>query len=544
MAKPFHLASFLKERAQSEPFAKAVIFPEGKDSSGRTAYTHLTNSQLYEYTETLVRQLCAIGIHKGQRICLLVTPSLDFFPLTFALFKIGAIPVFIDPAIGRKYMKACLREADPTGFIGSPKAQVARFILGWGHKRFSHIITVGGRFGFGGKHLKDLLASPTREFSLPEEPQLQDGAAILFTSGSTGTPKGAHYTHGNFIGQIEALKNTFHIRPGEKDLCTFPLFALFAPALGMTAVIPKMDFTKPGSVDPDNILGPIRDFGITNLFGSPALLRRLIPKIQGEGLKLPSLNRIVSAGAPVPYQTLQALLPALRKDADIFTPYGATESLPVACMNARAILAETAALTKEGGGICVGHPVDHLAAKIIKITDTPIATLADCTELPNGDIGEIIVSGPQVTTSYFNNKKANTQGKIIDGNTTWHRMGDAGYRDNEGRLWFCGRKNHRVTSSNGDIYTIPTESIFNEHNSVDRTALVGAGEKGKETPVLWVETKNPTEELRQSLLTLSRNNPKTKPVEKIMFHQGFPVDIRHNAKIYREQLKIQAEERL
>src|SRR5205823_7796383 len=119
-------------------------------------------------------------------------------------------------------------------------------------------------------------------------------AAILFTSGSTGIAKGVVYTHGIFAAQVNYLKKVYGIEPGEVDLSTFPLFALFAPALGMTAVVPDMDPTRPARVDPAKIVAAVEDWGVTNLFGSPALLNAVSRWGAQHGIKLPSLRRVIS----------------------------------------------------------------------------------------------------------------------------------------------------------------------------------------------------------------------------------------------------------
>ena len=137
-------------------------------------------------------------------------------------------------------------------------------------------------------------------------------AAILFTSGSTGVPKGAVYTHAIFHAQVDLLRRTYDIQPGEVDLCTFPLFALFGPILGMTCVVPEMDATRPGKVNPTRIIEAIADFGVTNLFGSPALIRRVGEYGEAKGIKLPSLRRVISAGAPVPARVLDTFVGAAR----------------------------------------------------------------------------------------------------------------------------------------------------------------------------------------------------------------------------------------
>ncbi len=546
------IADFVDAMARRVPYQAAVIFPEGRDRSGRVSYTHLTYQQLAYNTGELALKLSEYGIAKGDRVALMVKPCLEFFTLTFSLFKLGAVPVFIDPGIGRHYLGACLRDAAPSAFIGIPKAQIARLMFGWERGKLKHVITVGSSFGFGGITLDFLKARPGKTSGQLPELEGCDTAAILFTSGSTGAPKGAVYKHSNFMAQVRALQTTYAIQPGEIDLCTFPLFALFAPALGMTALIPDMDFTRPGQVDPVRLFEPLENFEVRNLFGSPALLAVLADACLAKGFRLPTLKRVISAGAPVPFPVLSKLKPALAPEAEIFTPYGATEALPIASMGASEILAETARRTKEGFGICVGRPVAGVAIKIIGITDNAISddSSVHFKELESYDVGEIVVSGPQVTEAYFNKPEATALAKISGGapGKFWHRMGDVGYKDDQGRLWFCGRKTHRVESDQGVMYTIPCEGIFNNHPKVRRTALVGVGIPRRETPVLCVEIpkdqKSARDTLRSELRSLGLKNPKTATIEQFIFVDRFPVDTRHNSKIFREKLRVLAEKEL
>ena len=386
---------------------------------------------------------------------------------------------------------------------------------------------------------------------LPAPVDPDETAAILFTSGSTGVPKGAVYTHAIFQAQVDLLRRTYDIRPGEVDLCTFPLFALFGPILGMTCVVPEMDATRPGHVDPTKIIEAILDFGVTNQFGSPALIRRVGDYGAKYGIKLPTLRRVISAGAPVPARVLETFAGLLKSGVQIYTPYGATESLPVCSIGSDEILGETRHATDRGAGVCVGRPVEGMRVELIAIQDEPISTWSDDLLVPEGEVGEIVVRGPVVTRSYFNRPEATALAKIDDpaSGGFWHRMGDLGRRDERGRIWFCGRKSHRVQTAFGTLFTIPCEGIFNVHPEVARTALVGVGEPGKTKPILCVETK-PTvsrgdwDRLREELLELGKTNPITREVTTILRHPSFPVDIRHNAKIFREKLAVWAARKL
>lgn len=539
-----NIAALLDQIAEEIPEAPAIIVPWKKQT--------LTFQQLQEESGRLASGLHKRGIAKGDRVLLLVPFSIDFITLTFALFKVGAVPVLIDPGLGRKNTLQCIRQAQPKSMISIPKALLAKMIF---PKPFKHIelaITVGWHWFLGDGTLGSIRklgkeALPTKDM---EE---NDPAAILFTSGSTGPSKGVLYTHGMFCHQLEILKSSFGIQPGEIDLPTFPLFGLFSTCMGMTCVLPDMDFTQPAKVDPEKIIKPIQDHAITNSFGSPALWNTVSKYCIRKKVRLPSLKRILMAGAPVPGTMLKRFDKILNDSADIHTPYGATEALPVASINRKMILQETWGKTQRGMGVCVGRPIPGIELKIIKISDDPIQHWDNDLQQSTLEVGEIVVKGPWVTRKYFNApNNANQLAKIADADNFWHRMGDLGWLDEQGRLWFCGRKGQRVITKTETLYTLPTEAIFNIHPKVKRTALVGVGEKGNQEAIIVVEPKSKEiindsddqEVLIQELLELGKRFPHTEQIKFFLLHPEFPVDIRHNAKIFREQLADWAEEKV
>ncbi|SHJ70862.1 Acyl-CoA synthetase (AMP-forming)/AMP-acid ligase II [Malonomonas rubra DSM 5091] len=539
-----NIAAHLPAMARRQPDTPAIHIPTGKGQKYKT----FSFKQLDRESDRIAHGLEEIGIGRGVHTALMVTPGLEFFALTFALFKVGAVPIMIDPGIGIKNLKICLAEAEPEAFVGIPKAHVARLLFGWGKPTLKTLLTVGGKLFWGGSTLRGIKRkAPADKPYRVVETESGETAAILFTSGSTGVPKGVVYTHGNFIAQVEQLKAVYDIQPGEIDLPTFPLFALFAPALGMSSVVPVMDFTRPGSVDPKNIIDPIKKFNITTMFGSPALINRVGRYGEENGIKLPSLKRAISAGAPVPASVLERFTKMLGEGVEVFTPYGATESLPVCSIGSREILQDTRKATDNGFGVCVGMPVPGIKLEIISTTDEPIDWWNDDLKVPANEIGEIVVSGAQVTRRYFNRKKSTDLAKILDppNATFYHRMGDLGYRDNYGRIWFCGRKAHRVTCTDKTLYTIPCEAIFNTHPKVFRSALVGVGKPGNMKPVICIELepgidKNEHAQIIRELKLLTQKHELIQPIGHILIHPAFPVDIRHNAKIFREKLAVWA----
>ncbi len=543
-----NVAQYLRTMARVQPYRRAVVSPSVRDADGRVAYAHLTFRQLDRESDCFAHGLVEAGVGRGVKTILMVRPSLEFFALTFALFKVGAVPVMVDPGMGVRRMLSCLRESEAEAIIGIPPAHVLRILCPQYFKSVHTAITVGRRWFWRGLTLKQLRVLPWRPFKIADTTK-DEMAAILFTTGSTGPAKGVIYTHGIFDAQIRLIKAQFGISPDEIDLPTFPLFALFDPALGMTAIIPDMDPTRPANVNPERIIEAVLNHGVTNMFASPALLNRVGRYGKKKRIKLPSLKRVISAGAPAAPSNIAQFSTMLSDEAEIHTGYGATESMPVSSFGSKEILSETAALSEKGFGVCVGRPIHSLEVKIIHINDEPIEQWSKSLEVNPGEIGEIIVSGEIVTHGYFQRPKEDAVSKINDNGRLWHRMGDLGWQDNKGRIWFCGRKSHRVITSEQELYTIPCESIFNNHPAVFRSALVGIGAPPQQLPVICIElepeNKNDDRDLMvQELMELAQEYTLTEKMDTFLFHPGFPVDIRHNSKIFREKLAVWAEQKL
>jgi len=547
-----NVAACLTERAREEPARVALILPHRALSS---APRQLTYAELDDESDTLARGLESVAIGRGVRTALMVRPGRVFFALVFAIAKVGAVPVIIDPGMGLANVKKCLQQAEPAAFIGIPLAHAARAAMGWGRDTLRTLVTVGGPPIFGGLGLAAVRRAGASPSPYPlAATRADEVAAILFTSGSTGPPKGVVYTHGNFAAQIEALRTISPTRAGERDLATFPLFALFDPALGMTTVVPDMDPARPARVDPAKIIAPILEHGVTTMFASPAVLARVARYGCAHGVKLPTLTRVISAGAPVDGAVIARFLTILGEGAQIFTPYGATEALPVTSVSSAELLSPAViAETARGAGVCVGRAVPPMRVSVIAIGEEPIPRWTEALALPPGAVGEIVVRGPVVTGSYFKVPAATAQAKIDDGGEVVHRMGDVGFFDGDGRLWFCGRKAHRVVTAEGTLFSVPCETIFNAHPDVRRTALVGVrsrrGEGGPETPVLCVELepgagRADPKRVVGELLELGQSAPHTRAIATVLFHPAFPVDARHNSKIVREKLALWAEAQL
>jgi acyl-coenzyme A synthetase/AMP-(fatty) acid ligase len=545
-----NLCRHLSDAAEQFPTSLAVAVQ--KKHFKKLNYKEMDFATLHQSSDQIAFALNEYGLKAGDKAVLMVTPSLNFFSITFALFKAGIIPILVDPGMGTKNLKQCFEEAKPDAFIGIPKAHTARRLFGWGRKTIKHNITVAGNGLWGGIGLKTLLKKFPSEESYSMVMSSPDQlAAILFTSGSTGSPKGVAYSHAMFEAQISILKNDYEIQHGERDLATFPLFSLFGPALGMASIVPEMDASKPITANPEYLFEAIQKYECSNLFANPALVEILGVAGNKKGVKLNSIKRVISAGAPATLPSLKHFAKLLNQGVDILNSYGATESLPISKIASTALF-KTEIITDTGGGICVGTPVENTDIKIIEITEEPIENWSDELILPAYKIGEIVVKGPQVSQQYYEREEATIASKILDGQQSRHRMGDLGYLDEHGQLWMCGRKSHRVetvfqdkdSTFTSNYFSISSERIFNTHPAIKRSALVGIELAGQKTAVVCLELlEKPTEsslKLFNELRFLADKHDHTRGIKHFLIHQSFPMDIRHNAKIYREKLAVWA----
>ncbi len=546
----YNIARALDDMAARAPFRPAIILPAGRDKQGRAKFTQLTFQQLNELCDSYAHGLFKYGIRQGDRTLMMVKPGIEFIAVTFALMKIGAVPVLIDPGMGRKAFLQCVAETEPTAMIGIPLAHLVRVLFPKPFQMITHPVTVGKRRFWNGATLEEL-RSTTRD-PFPVAPTtIADEAAVAFTSGGTGIPKGVVYLHGIFANQVRIMQEEMNVEEGEIHLVVMYIFALFNPALGVTTVIPEMNPRKTAQVNPAYLAEAIQTHGVTMSLGSP-----LIWKILGEycltnDIPLPSLKHVFMFGAAVMPEVVENFANVM-PNGKIFTPYGATEALPLTMIGGEEILSETAAQTHQGAGVCVGRPIGGTDIRIIPITDDPIPEWDESLTLAAGQTGEIVVKGPVVTSLYLSRPQQTAEAKIYDSDSLWHRMGDLGYIDDKGRLWVCGRKSHRVESPQGLLLPVQCEAIFNQHPNAARTALVGIGEYSRQRPAIIIEAKPgktpaaPEEKQRfiAEILDIADNHEHIRQIRDVLFHPSFPVDVRHNTKIDRKALAVWAAKHL
>ena len=546
-SRAMNLTAHLDFITKAHPDKPAFIFFSPRSKRWDT----ITFTQLADSTQRFASGLQACSLTPNMRAAVMTPPSIEFFALTFAMLKLGIVPITVDPAIGLRKVTACFNESKPDIFIGNRVTHFLRRIYGWGKQTIKintsipSLLQIPVLSEIEGTNYQLPITNP--QSPIPNLQSLispSSPAAIIYTSGSTGIPKGVLYTQANFAAQLDMLQNTFEISPNEIDLPAFPLYAVIDVLLGVTSVIPDINFPVPGKTNPIKVINAIQQFNVTNMFASPVVLDILAKYGIDQNIKLPSLKRVITAGAPASTQLQKRFRNLLCDETDLFGIYGSTETLPIAKIESREIFGDVQHKTAQGAGICLGKPVDGATVCIIEITDDAIEFWQDSLEVKPNVIGEITVRGAAVTRSYIAREEANLLSKIKCGDEIIHRMGDVGYFDEQGRLWYCGRKSHRVITKDDVLFTEQIEGIFNEHPEIYRTALVGV--MGK--PVLWIELKRNAhankDKIKKELIGLAKDHPQTSKIKTFLFMKKFPTDVRHNSKIIREQLTALAEKKL
>lgn len=541
----FNLAEIALEVARSDPGRIAVVEPDGRERSGKRRYKRYTYRELSNDAEAIALGLRDIGVAECTRTVFMAPPSYESCVLQLALSRVGATMLWIDPAVGYLNVGERLRRLDPEAFVGIPLAHLARTVFGWGPRVMRKAIVLGAP-GFPFAH--DFRSLRKAVPAHPTMPQVDadDPAAVLYTTGSTGPAKATLYPHRNFCEIVRIAHQSWNFQPGEVpvDMPAFPAFSFIALSAGGTVVVPPINFAFEGPADakPDQIVEVINDCGVRSMFASPALLRNLGRYARQTGARTPSLKRVIGGGAPIVASIMEPLLEMMGEGAKVCANYGATEALPSTELEAAEALAETWPLTEQGHGICVGRPFEGVEIRIVAISDEPMSSIEDAHELPTGEIGEIVIHGGHVSPAYCRDEQNTRKHKIDDGEGgVWHRIGDAGYFDERGRLWYCGRVNQRVCTAGGAVYSLLAEPIFNTHPKVARSGLVGVRANGEELPVICIETvpgvrRSELPALREQLLALAARHEVTRQIGTLLFKDKLPVDPRHNSKIERPRL--------
>ena len=474
----------------------------------------VTFSELDSRVATFAQGLVQHGVEAGERVAVLVPPSIDLIALVYACWRIGAVTVIADRGLGLNGLGSAVKSSRVQHVVGIRSAVIAARTLRWA-PRASLI------------DLKSLQKSTQLEglkrLGRPE-PKDDAMAAILFTSGATGPAKGVRYTHRQLGAQRDILQRVYNITDADSFVAAFAPFALFGPALGITTGLADMDVTSPATLTAKALDDACRATQATMVFASPAALVNVLKTASSNVNSLHQVRLVMSAGAPVPIETLRHMQ-RLCPQAEMHTPYGMTEVLPVADLSL-----QQREDVGEGSGVCVGRAVDGCNVKVVAID-------GGISELPIGETGEIVVSAPWMSLGYNRLWLTQQNARFESDGFIWHRTGDVGHIDGDGNLWIEGRVVHMIHTADGSMTPVPIEVACEKISGVKRAAAVGIGDKGVQQLVMVLETDQAKEDpAPDQLAARVREALAGLDVVAIWETKKLPVDIRHNSKIDRTAL--------
>jgi acyl-CoA synthetase (AMP-forming)/AMP-acid ligase II len=512
-----NLASILTEQCRARPNAAAIIETHGGLDRA------MTFAELQSHSGRVAALLQKAGLRAGDAALIFHAMSAELYAVLLGVFRLGAVAMFLDPSAGKEHVERCCELQAPRALIAGPKAHWLR-LLSRALRRIPLKFVIGpwlpGAVSL--EQARRFAPLDTCELCEPET-----SALLTFTSGSTGQPKAAVRTHGFLLAQHRVLERHLKLAPGEVDLTTLPIFLLANLASGVTSVIPDADLRQPGLINGGPVLRQMQRLRVTRAAGSPALFERLWEAREQVPGALAGLGKVYTGGAPV-FPRLLLRLQEAAPEAEVEAVYGSTEAEPIAHLSANEVTGEARSEMLCGRGLLAGAPIPEIQIAIIRdqwgnllgsLTEEAFQSLRQPPEQP----GEIVVAGDHVLKGYLRGQ-GDEETKFKVGETVWHRTGDAGCFDAQGRLWLLGRCSAKIADEHGELYPFAVECVAQEQPGVRRAALVALdGQR-----VLAVEPEGSFTESSQHRLLETLSWAHLNDVRVI---PRLPVDARHNAKI-------------
>jgi len=492
-----------------------------------------TYATLENVSGAVVDQLGAAGLKAGDHVLVFHPMSAELYVVLLALFRMGAVALFLDPSQGAAHIEQCCQLQPPRALIASPKAHLLRLRSAALRAVPLKFVTTRRVSGTRALHISSLLQRShllprsRTNFSNPKVVDAETPALITFTSGSTGQPKAAVRSHGFLSTQYRVLEKSLVLTSGETDLTTMPIVALANLASGITSLIPNVDLRHPGKIDPAEITRQLRQYRVASGVASPALWACVVEHCTQQGIEFPEMRKVFTGGAPV-FPRLLRQMQQVMPNAEVVAVYGSTEAEPMAKLPFDDIRTFDRESMVGGSGLLAGTPVPDIALKIAKFDwGKPIDPLdedAFAERICNPDeAGEIVVSGAHVLSGYLHGfGDEETKFRVDD--TIWHRTGDMGYMDQDGRLWLLGRCAAVSADRHGLLYPFSVECALSEQPSIRRSAVVG--DVGKR--VLVIE---PQQNLHRMDIAWIKQKLAWAKIDEFRIFKTIPVDKRHNAKI-------------
>lgn len=444
------------------------------------------------------------GLRPGDRVLVFVPMSIDLYRSVLALFAFGATAVFVDEWSDAQRLEQACALANCRAFLGGWKAKAYAFFKPALRKIPLSLKPTGYKNRMPKKEL--FAARPESE------------ALITFTTGSTGIPKGAQRTHGFLTAQLSAIQKAIDAQPGRSALSTLPIVQFIFLSNGMTAVLPAFNARKLAALRPEKIIKQIQDWNVEVCITSPFVAQALAKKAP---ISCP-LQELYVGGAAVFPKAAKKLITAFPK-AIVNIVYGSTEAEPISLVNAEELIN-----LKNQRGLLVGEVHECIQLRILPLQNLPTeyrqTEELEQASLPSGTIGEIVVAGDHVLANYLGDSSTWMKNKLACAGTLWHRTGDAGFLDEDGRLWLTGRCKQLIALANNEMIApfVVEEKLANLANVQEGTVV----KKGTELHAFIVVEGGLNKQIEKEVIkNIGAKNVKLHVLNEL------PKDPRHHSKI-------------
>jgi O-succinylbenzoate-CoA ligase len=431
-----NIRELLEQRAKATP-DKLFLFSEA--DARRFTYAEFNSA-----VDATARLLASHSIEKGDMVSLLMPNSAEYILAYFACWKLGALAGPVN---------SLLKEQETAYVINNSEAK-AILIHSEFQERIESIRTEL-------RHLNSVItfddeSEATREFKNGELPATNigndDDAIIIYTSGTTGKPKGCLLTHGNVIANARQISQWLRFTENDRLLTIMPLFHMNAVSVttmsalyagGSTVISPKFSASQFWKI--------VSDYQVTS-FGSVATMLSMLlnsyPEGVSEGLKTDQLRFAMCGSAPVPAEVMKKFEETF--NCPVVEGYGLSESTCRSTFNPPD--------ERRRPGSC-GLPIGN-EMKVFDDNDI---------EVPDGELGEIVLRGENILKGYFKNPEA-TEQAFRNG---WFHTGDVGYRDKDGFFYIVDRKSDMIIRGGENIYPREIDEVLYQHPSVAAAATIG-----------------------------------------------------------------------
>lgn len=496
---------------KTEPTFKTIadLWNARAEEHGSKTYLHFQDQAFtYKAMRAKIAQAAGmlqnLGAKKGEHVAVLVPNSPEFLFIWFGAMTAGLTAVTINTLLKPEELDFIINDCDARILVTTPQFRKALDPIMPRLTKIEHVVLTAPDAAISGT--KDLVSemAAAAEFTATDLAG-SDKASMIYTSGTTGHPKGVLLTHSNILYNSYVTHQMIDLEPADTALCIMPLFHVNAQIASMMSTLwAGATVVLEDGFKPRSFIDTLKKYRCTTFSGVPTIYNFLNELKEAEGQDLSFLKACICGAAPMPVEVFNRFEEKFK--GKIIEGYGLSEGTCVSSLNPLR------------GQRKIGSIGLSIAGQEMSVVNANVDGKNEF--LPDGEIGELVVRGPNVMQGYYKRDEANKT-TLVDG---WLHTGDLGYRDSEGYFYISGRKKEMIIQGGENIYPKEIEEVLYKHEAISECAIVGIPDKkyGEVVGAFVIVKKGATlnaADLRSYLREKIANYKMPKVIE---FVQSFP----------------------